>query len=100
MGSYQKEFKKIDEKGVQTRIQQYIDESLIFDPYHNTELLQGKQLKGRRRARIGNHRITFVICEECRKNQWREIFQCSDCKDKPNRFIRLIQVGHRGNVYG
>ena len=100
MGPYSDEFRKLNDKEVQTRIQQFIDESLILDPYHNTEFLKGKKLKGRRRARIGKYRVTFVICEERRKNMWKKIFQCSDCNKKPNRFIRLIQVGPRGDIYG
>jgi len=46
-------------------------ESIIEDPYNNSELLEdrlGYNLKGIRSKRIDrNFRILFAICEECKK---------------------------------
>ena len=46
-------------------------ESILEDPYHNTEPLEkkaGHDLRGLRSKRVDkNFRIIFAICEECRK---------------------------------
>lgn len=60
-------------------------ESILEDPYHNTEALEkkgGHDLRGLRSKRVDkNFRIIFAICEEC-----KELFPE---KEKPCRYCDL-----------
>ncbi|NVM30048.1 MAG: hypothetical protein HWN65_14490 [Candidatus Helarchaeota archaeon] len=97
--SFKKQFKKLRDRKVQTQIQNYIDEYLVAEPYKYSKLLKDPEYTGLRRSVIKNHRVSFVICEECRKELWQEIRGCPDCKEIPNKFLRFAEVGHRGKYY-
>jgi Txe/YoeB family toxin of Txe-Axe toxin-antitoxin module len=87
---FKKDIKKY--KSFKKRIQKKVD-SIIEDPYHNTEMLEDKQnykLYGLRSKRIDrNFRIIFAICEECRglftENDNRPCYYCD--KTLPDKTI-------------
>ena len=96
---FTKQFKKLRDQAVQSRIEDYINEYLVVDPYKHSKPLKDPNYKGLRGSRIKDYRVSFVICEECRKELWQEFFGCSDCKQIPNKFIRFVEVGPRGKSY-
>ncbi|NVM29402.1 MAG: hypothetical protein HWN65_11230 [Candidatus Helarchaeota archaeon] len=96
---FKKQFKKLRDQAVQTQIENYIDEYLVADPYKYSNRLKDPNYKGLRRSIIKDYRVSFVICEECRKELWQEIFGCPDCKQILNKFLRFVEVGHRGKYY-
>jgi len=78
------------------RLKERID-SLIADPWHNTEFLKG-QYRGKRKIRLNRlDRLVFVICEECRELNHFIYNQCNDCKDIPENTIVIgfIIFGHK-----
>ena len=98
---FQKQFKKLKDRRVQTQIKEYIEEHLTTEPYDYSIRLKDESNTGLRRSQIGDFRVSFVICEECRKELWRgEYFTCEDCDEKSDKFLRFMQVGHRGKFYG
>ena len=48
------------------------------NPYNVSERLVGP-LKDKRKTRVGKYRIIFIVCEECRKEQF-ETFTKKPCK--------------------
>ncbi len=87
-------------KSMQRRIDDKMAQ-ILYDPYHNTELLGrkpgGLNLRGCRSARVGrNFRIIFVICEECRR-----VAECEYCfcEGLPDRAVVFLTVGPHEKAY-
>lgn len=67
-------------------------------PLRNTTLLY-PPFRGRRRFRVGDYRVIFTICEECRKDGFQEDVGCGGCPGTPDRTVTLRAVRIRGNAY-
>lgn len=91
-----KSIKKMDAHTKQ-RIEKSIND-LSNDPYRKSEYLRGK-LKGRRKHRMGDLRIVFAICEECRELGHHTINNCIDCDDLPKNGLKIFDIGLRGAIY-
>jgi hypothetical protein len=70
---------------------------IAADPYAS-DLLK-ISLKGKRDYRVGDYRIVFAICEECRRESWVQFNRCADCKKHGRNDFILFDVGHRGKIY-
>lgn len=77
-------------------------DNLKQDPWHNTKPMKG-QYKGRRECRINDSdRLVFISCEECREDNYTQIFRCSTCKQAPDNILTFTNIiyGHdfKGNT--
>jgi len=77
------------------RIQKKVDE-IVTNPYRNIKFGAGKY-RGKREERVGDDRIFFVICEQCRKEGHRIYNQCKDCDSTPDNMITFVEIleGHK-----
>jgi len=76
------------------RIQNAVEE-ILGHPYQNMDFGKGRW-RGKRKYYVGNDRIMFVVCGQCRKLGHKRFNQCSDCastKDETVLFVSIIQ-GH------
>lgn len=94
---YTKRFEKSFKKNVPNNLKQRIEDGinkLLEDPYHNTEF--GKGLwRGKRKLRVGDYRIAFIICEECQKLDHKVMNRCGEENHQPS-FLMVVDliVGH------
>jgi mRNA-degrading endonuclease RelE of RelBE toxin-antitoxin system len=86
--------------GIRARIDRKLGQ-VLKEPYHNTEYLADRSgrlnLRGCRSMRIDrNHRIIFVICEECRR-----VADCEFCfcDDYPDKTVVFLTVGPHERAY-
>jgi len=75
-------------------------ERLSQDPYSSTTFLTGT-LRGKRKIRLMGKklRITFAICEECRRLGHTAFNNCVDCEHIPNNAVKIFDVFFRGRGY-
>jgi mRNA-degrading endonuclease RelE of RelBE toxin-antitoxin system len=93
---FNREFRKLDPQ-VQRLLDNAIREILFNRPY-SSKVLKGK-LKGKRSLRVGNYRIIFAICEECRKENYVQLIGCKDCKKHGRNDVIMFTCGPRSKVY-
>jgi mRNA-degrading endonuclease RelE of RelBE toxin-antitoxin system len=94
-----KHFYKLSKKDntLKKRVEAEIEE-MKLDPYRNSTELLG-EFKGKRRVRIGSHRLVFAVCEECRKKKNDVINACYGCKDKKDNSVVYFDLVHREGGY-
>jgi mRNA-degrading endonuclease RelE of RelBE toxin-antitoxin system len=92
---FNKSISQLD-RSVQERVDKAVRE-IASNPYAS-ELLK-IALKGKRNYRIGDYRVIFAVCEECRRENWVELNGCSDCKKHGRNDFILFDAGHRGSIY-
>lgn len=90
---FAKKFKKLDKS-----VQKEIDKKIRFlaeNPYAgagNVGHLKG-EFKGLRRIRVGRRwRVIFAVCEECRQLGYADLRKCLDCKDIPDKSLKLFDI--------
>jgi len=94
--TFEKALKKEVPKNHLQRIKDGI-QKLVEDPYHNTEFAKGRW-RGKRKLRVGDYRIVFVICEECQKEGHNTFNQCDGLGHQPCFLIIVaLIVGHDYN---
>lgn len=64
---------------------------LALDPYRKSKSLEG-ELRGKRKMRVGDCRIIFSICEECRKLGYVRINRCIDCESQTDDTIKFLTL--------
>ena len=89
---FKKKIKKMDKKA-RKRIENAILD-LRENPYHNTEFLKG-QWKGKRKLRVGDYRVVFIICEECQRLNHKTYNRCKDCGSIPPNTIIIVDLIRR-----
>ncbi len=93
---FDRALKRLDNP-IATRIQEGLTD-ISTEPYTKSEQLQGP-LKGKRKHRVGNLRIVFAICEECRELGHDSINNCVDCDNMPDNALKVFDAGFRGAIY-
>jgi len=88
---------KLD-KIIRERIDRAILEVLSDNPYKSKRISSQKH-KGKRIFRVGNYRIIFAICEECKKFRFNESIRCKGCKKHGSSDVMLFAVSHRSIIY-
>jgi len=75
-------------------------ERLSQDPYSGTMFLTGT-FRGKRKIRFMGKklRITFAICEECRRLGHKGFNNCVDCEHIPDNAVKIFGVFFRGRGY-
>lgn len=89
-------YSNLDPK-IRERIENEMRE-IIANPFGNSFTLTGN-LKGKRKKRIGDIRITFAYCKECRENGHECFNMCVDCDKLNNEIIKFFDVNWRGKIY-
>jgi mRNA-degrading endonuclease RelE of RelBE toxin-antitoxin system len=89
---------KLD-RHLRERVDTAIREKLCMDPYGFDSKKLEEPYKGKRRLRVGNFRIIYAICEECRQFNYVEIIGCKDCKEHGRRDIILFSCDIRPHAY-
>jgi mRNA-degrading endonuclease RelE of RelBE toxin-antitoxin system len=67
-------------------------------PYRNTLLLRPPH-EGKRRFRVGDYRVLFTICGECRQSGFQLAVKCEGCPGRADKTVTLREVAHRSRVY-
>jgi mRNA-degrading endonuclease RelE of RelBE toxin-antitoxin system len=73
-------------------------EDMKNDPYRNSIELS-YELKGKRRVKVGDYRLIYAVCSDCRKKGYVKFNQCYDCKSKDDNTIIFFDVFHRSKGY-
>ena len=69
-------------------------------PFLESVKLKDDVFHGLRRARAGDDRIIFLICEECRNEVLlSEDDKCIDCSDIPENGIKIFNILPRKHAY-
>lgn len=94
---YTKRFEKSLKKNVPSNLRPRIEDGikkLLEDPYHNTEFCKGLW-RGKRKLRVGEYRVVFVICEECQKLNHKVHNRCDGENHEPC-FLMILDLiaGH------
>ena len=91
--------KKVD-KNIVTRIEKTIPGKIGYDPKRATKRLQAESLKPQRTLRIGDWRLFFIYCEECRTEGHKDKWNCPNCGELPDTAVVLVNLEKRENAYG
>ena len=96
---FKKHLEKLTKRDIalRNRIINQIEEMKI-DPFRNSIELT-YELKGKRRVKVGDYRLVYAVCEECRKKGYEKFNNCYDCKSKPANSIIFFDVFHRSKGY-
>lgn len=95
--TFQEDIRKLD-RHLRKRIDTAIFEELAKDPY-KSKRVAAQEHRGKRIFRVGDYRIIFTICEECRKLGFKIVMKCLDCKKHGIDHIILFSVSHRSIAY-
>jgi ribosomal protein S17 len=90
--------KKVD-KSIAERIEKTIAQKIMEDPERATKRLQAQSLKPQRTLRIGDWRLFFIYCKECRKENYTQRWNCPNCSDVPDEALVLVDLERRPNAY-
>jgi mRNA-degrading endonuclease RelE of RelBE toxin-antitoxin system len=87
---FDKQLKKLGDKVRIRRINAKVDEILEF-PYRNIDFGVGRW-RGKRKERVGDDRIFFAICAQCRKERHQINNNCHNCESIPDNTIRFFEI--------
>lgn len=98
--SFQKQLKKLTKKDkkLRNRIEDKIID-LSTHPKHNTDVLLGHPALGKRKIRIGQYRMVFKICIECRENGYDTEENCIDCTKRDDNSLVFFLIDKRKKIY-
>lgn len=66
------------------------------DPLRNSIELGG-DFKGKHRVRVGDYRLIYEPCDDCRKKGYEENNKCFGCDSMPSNAIVYFDVLHRSS---
>ena len=91
-------FYKLEQKHKKL-VNKYIEDEIINDPYKHSKRLKEGNLRGIRSRRIGNYRLIFIVCEECRQIGYNAELKCPDCEEFDDKIVKLILYDYRDKIY-
>lgn len=94
--AYEVKYTHTFEKKIQNMDKSRIEKAIVRlaqNPFHNTEFAKGIW-RGKRKYRVGDLRIMFVVCDECYRKGHQRFNQCEDCSPKKLIFIADLITGH------
>jgi len=96
---FRKNFKKLTKKDgkLKEHLKSRIEELKAEKPQNLVQYIA--DLKGKWKMRVGNYRVPFAYCEDCRDNNYEHLNQCMDCDSKNNNAIVFFDVFHRSKGY-
>jgi mRNA-degrading endonuclease RelE of RelBE toxin-antitoxin system len=87
---FEKQLKKLRDKIRIKRINEKVIE-ISSAPYRNIDFGVG-YWRGKRKERVGDDRIFFAVCEQCRREGHQSYNNCESCHTKPNNTIRFFEI--------
>jgi mRNA-degrading endonuclease RelE of RelBE toxin-antitoxin system len=90
--------RKVD-NSLADRIEKTISQKIAEDPERATKRLQAQTLKPQRTLRIGDWRLFFIYCKECRNENYTQKWNCPNCKDIPEEALVLVDLEKRSDAY-
>lgn len=66
------------------------------DPLRNSIELVG-DFKGKHRVRVGDYRLIYEPCNDCRKKEYEKFNNCSECDSMPSNAIVYFDVLQRSS---
>jgi mRNA-degrading endonuclease RelE of RelBE toxin-antitoxin system len=93
--TFEKQLRKIRDVVRVKRIKEEVDE-IVENPYRKIDFGAGRW-RGKRKERIGDDRIMFTVCEQCKKEGHKKFNQCLDCANTPTNMVTFWEVieGHK-----
>jgi mRNA-degrading endonuclease RelE of RelBE toxin-antitoxin system len=95
---FNEHFKKLTKKdaALRERLKKRIGEMKIDKP-RNLEYLH--DLKGKWKEHIGDYRMPYAYCEDCKQKGYERLNQCLDCGSKNSNSLVFFDVFHRSKGY-
>jgi hypothetical protein len=90
--------RKVD-RTIAERIEKTVAQKIADDPERATKRLQAQALKPQRTLRIGDWRLFFIYCKECRNEGYAQRWNCPNCGDVPNEALVLFDIEKRSDAY-
>lgn len=90
--------KKVD-RALAERIEKSIKEKIALDPIRATKRIQAESGKPLRILRVGDWRIYFIYCKECRNEGRISKWNCEGCSSRPDESITLMGLDKREDAY-
>lgn len=56
-------------------------------------------LKGKWKMKVGDYRLLYAYCRDCKVKHYEEFNQCFNCKSKNNNSVVYFDVIYRGAGY-
>jgi len=96
---FDKHFKKLTKKDGQlkNRLKTRIEEMKLEKPINPLEYTA--DLKGMWKMIVGDYRMLYAYCEDCRAKGYERFNQCFQCKEKDDSAIVYFDVIHRSEGY-
>jgi mRNA-degrading endonuclease RelE of RelBE toxin-antitoxin system len=95
---FNEHFKKLTKKDavLKERLRKRIKEMKIAKP-NNLEYLF--DLKGKWKERVGDYRMPYAYCEDCRQKGYERLNQCTNCGSINPDSVVFFDVFHRDKGY-
>jgi len=90
--------RKVD-KTLADRIQDAIIQKIAIDPVRATKRIKAESLKPQRVLRVGDWRLFFLYCAECRREGYVARWNCPNCSEIPDAGLVLCDIEKRGDAY-
>lgn len=96
---FNEHFKKLTKKdaALRERLKEKIEEMKLEKPRNSIEYIA--DLKGKWKMRVGDYRMLYAYCEDCKLKRYERLNQCHDCQAKDNNAIVFFDVFHRSKGY-
>lgn len=96
---FDEHFRKLTKKddSLKQRLKNKIEEMKVEKPKNPVEYIA--DLKGKWKERVGNYRMPYAYCEDCRQKGYERLNQCLDCHVKNKNSIVFFDVFHRSKGY-
>jgi mRNA-degrading endonuclease RelE of RelBE toxin-antitoxin system len=96
---FKENFRKLTKKDgtLRDRLLAKIEEMKAEKPRNPIEYIA--DLKGKWKARVGDYRMPYAYCQDCRQKGYERLNQCFECKSKTDSSIVFFDVFHRSKGY-
>ncbi len=96
---FRKHFQKLTKKDNQlrNRLKSRIEEMKTEKPRNPKEYIA--DLKGKWKMKVGDYRMLYAYCEDCRVKNYERFNQCLDCEAKEDNAVVYFDVIHRSQGY-
>lgn len=96
---FKKHLKKLTKRdsNLKQRILKKVEE-MQNDPFRNSKEYIA-DLKGKRKMRVGDYRLIYAVCKDCRAKEYEKINNCHKCESKKEDSIVYFDVIHRPHGY-
>jgi len=96
---FNENFRKLTKKDgtLKERLLSRIEEMKVEKPINALEYVA--DLKGKWKERVGDYRMPYAYCEDCRKKGYERLNSCVGCESNNDNVIVFFDVFHRSKGY-